>query len=111
MYHGFARASGLNYWQSLGYTFVGSLFWEIAGETTRPSQNDQISTGIGGSFLGEALFRMSNLWLENQTGRGFWRELLVAAAISPPVGFNRLAFNERFRGVSTRAMIRSTTVP
>jgi hypothetical protein len=24
MYHGFARASGLNYWQSLGYTFAGS---------------------------------------------------------------------------------------
>ncbi len=98
MYHGFARASGFNYWQGLGYTFVGSLFWEIAGETTRPSQNDQISTGIGGSFLGEALFRMSNLWLEKQTGGGFWREL-IAAAISPPVGFNRLAFNDRFKGI------------
>ncbi|HEU4637522.1 MAG TPA: DUF3943 domain-containing protein, partial [Candidatus Binatia bacterium] len=48
MYHGFARASGLNYWQGLAYTFVGSIFWEIAGETTRPSKNDQISTGIGG---------------------------------------------------------------
>jgi hypothetical protein len=40
MYHGFARASGLNYWQGLVYTFVGSVFWEIAGETTRPSKND-----------------------------------------------------------------------
>ncbi|MGH7871364.1 MAG: DUF3943 domain-containing protein [Candidatus Binatia bacterium] len=28
MYHGFARASGLNYWQGLAYTLVGSLFWE-----------------------------------------------------------------------------------
>ena len=98
MYHGFARASGLNYWQGLAYTFVGSLFWEIAGETTRPSKNDQISTGIGGTFLGEALFRMSNLWLEKATGPRFWREL-VAAAISPPVGFNRLAFGERFKGI------------
>jgi hypothetical protein len=98
MYHGFARASGLNYWQGLGYTFVGSLLWEIAGETTRPSRNDQISTGIGGSFLGEALFRMSNLWLEKATGPTFWREL-VGAAISPPVGFNRLAFGERFKGI------------
>jgi hypothetical protein len=34
MYHGFARASGLNYWQGLAYTFAGSVFWEIAGETT-----------------------------------------------------------------------------
>jgi Domain of unknown function (DUF3943) len=98
MYHGFARASGLNYWQGLAYTFVGSAFWEIAGETTRPSTNDQINTGIGGSFLGEALFRMSNLWLEQGRGSRFWREL-VAAAISPPVGFNRLAFRERFDGI------------
>jgi hypothetical protein len=98
IYHGFARASGLNYWQGLAYTFVGSIFWEIAGETTRPSKNDQISTGIGGSFLGEALFRISNLWLEQETGSPFWREV-VAAAISPPVGFNRLAFGQRFDGI------------
>ena len=98
MYHGFARASGLNYWQGLAYTFVGSVLWEIAGETTRPSINDQISTGIGGSFFGEALFRMSNLWLEKATGPSFWREL-VGAVISPPVGFNRLAFGERFKGI------------
>jgi hypothetical protein len=98
MYHGFARASGLNYWQGLAYTFVGSLFWEIAGETTRPSQNDQISTGIGGSFLGEALFRMSSFWLELGKGSRFWREVL-AAAISPPVGFNRFVFGDRFDGV------------
>ena len=98
MYHGFARASGLNYWQSLPYTFVGSVFWEIAGETTPPSKNDQISTGIGGSFLGEALFRMSNLWLEQGIGSSFSREV-VAAAISPPTGFNRLAFKQRFDGI------------
>ena len=98
MYHGFARASGLNYWQGLAYTFVGSIFWEIAGETTRPSKNDQISTGIGGTFLGEALFRISNFWLEQGTGSRFWREI-VAAAISPPVGFNRLAFDQRFADI------------
>ena len=98
MYHGFARASGLNYWHGLAYTFVGSIFWEIAGETTRPSKNDQISTGIGGTFLGEALFRISNFWLEQGTGSRFWREI-VAAAISPPVGFNRLAFDQRFADI------------
>jgi hypothetical protein len=98
MYHGFARSAGLNYWQGLGYTFVGSLFWEIAGETTPPSRNDQISTGIGGSFLGEALFRTSNFWLEQELGSPFWRELL-AVAISPPVGFNRLVFGDRFQAI------------
>src|SRR5260221_357719 len=51
MYHGFARASGLSYWEALTYTFAGSAFWEIAGERTPPSRNDQINTGIGGQRL------------------------------------------------------------
>ena len=95
MYHGFARSAGLNYWESLGYTVVGSAAWEIAGETTPPSRNDQITTGFGGSFLGESLFRMSNLVLEQSDLPKFWREL-AAAAISPPTGFNRAAFGDRF---------------
>lgn len=96
MYHGFARSAGLSYWESVGYTFAGSLLWEIAGETTPPSKNDQIASGIAGSFLGEPLFRMANLVLEKWTGvSGPWREL-TAALISPSTGFNRLAFGDRF---------------
>ncbi len=96
MYHGFARSAGLSYWESLAYTFAGSIFWEIAGETTTPSKNDQVASGIGGTFLGEALFRMSSLVLENANGTPrFWREL-GAAVISPSTGFNRLAFGDRF---------------
>lgn len=98
MYHGFARASGLSYWEGVGYTSVASVIWEIAGERERPSINDQISSGIGGSFLGEALFRMANLWLGREIGPSFLREL-VGAVISPPVGINRLAFGERFKGI------------
>ena len=96
IYHGFARSAGFNYWESLGYTFAGSAFWEIFGETTRPSRNDQIASGIAGSFLGESMFRMSNLVLEKETHLSpFWRET-AAAAISPSTGFNRLAFGNRF---------------
>lgn len=98
IYHGFARASGLGYWEASGYTFLGSAFWEIAGETTQPSRNDQITTGIGGTFLGEALFRMANLVLEREREPTWYREVL-AAAISPPTGFNRYAFGDRFRRV------------
>ena len=99
MYHGFARSAGLNYWESLGYTFAGSVLWEIAGETTIPSRNDQIASGIGGSFLGEPLFRMANLVLEKSDRLPpFWREL-TAAVISPATGFNRLAYGGRFKGV------------
>jgi hypothetical protein len=98
IYHGFARSAGLDYWQALGYTFAGSLVWEIAGETTPPSKNDQIATGIGGTFLGEALFRMASLVLEKDELPPMWREV-AAAAISPSTGFNRLAFGERFRAI------------
>ena len=96
IYYGFARSAGLNYWESLVYTAVGSFLWETAGETGPPSINDQITTSIGGTFLGEPLFRMASLLLESGDGTpGFWREL-GAAVISPSTGFNRLIFGNRF---------------
>jgi hypothetical protein len=99
MYHGFARSAGLNFWEAAAYTFAGSAFWEIAGETTPPSRNDQIASGIAGSFLGEALFRMANLLLERgDAAPPLWREV-GAAVISPSTGFNRLAFGDRFKTI------------
>lgn len=100
MYHGFARSAGLGYWEASGYTILGSVFWEIAGEATPPSVNDQITTGFGGSFLGEPLYRLASLVLESgSSGKpGFWREM-AAAAISPATGFNRWAYGDRFDGV------------
>src|ERR1700720_1250285 len=98
MYHGFARSAGLGYWESLAYTFAGSALWEIAGEKTPPSRNDQVASGIGGSFLGEVLFRLSNLVLEHENIPRLWREL-GAALVSPATSLNRLAFGDRFKGV------------
>jgi hypothetical protein len=99
MYQGFARSAGFNFWESAGYTFAGSAFWEIFGETTKPSRNDQVASGIGGAFLGEALFRMSNLVLEQGGGMSRpWREA-VAALIAPSAGFNRLVYPDRFGAI------------
>jgi uncharacterized protein DUF3943 len=98
MYHGFARSTGHDYWTSMGYTFAGSLAWEIAGENTPPARNDQVSSGIAGSFLGEPLFRMANLMLERGRMSPLWREI-SAAAIQPSLGFNRLVFGDRFGGI------------
>jgi hypothetical protein len=98
MYHGFARSAGLSYWESSAYTFLGSALWEIAGENTPPSRNDQVATGIGGSFLGEVLFRLSNLVLEHDNIPPLWREV-GAAVVSPSTGLNRLAFGDRFKSV------------
>jgi len=100
IYFGFARSAGLDFWRSLAYSLGGSLLWETAGETSRPSLNDHINTAIGGAFIGEAAFRMASLLLEGGGGEtpGFWREL-GAAVISPPTGFNRLVFGDRFDAV------------
>src|SRR5687768_17738338 len=90
MYHGIARSNGLSYWPSVAYTFAGSALWEIAGETTPPSANDQIASGIAGSFLGEPLFRISRLLLEHaDNGPGAWR-MLASVLASPPTGINHL---------------------
>ena len=99
MYPNFARSVGLSKWESLAYTFVGCTAWEIAGETPPPSRNDQIASGIGGTFLGEAMIRMSNLILEQWGGVGkSWREA-AAAEISPAAAFNRHAFGSRYANV------------
>jgi len=99
VYQGFARSAGLGFWESAAYTFLGSFLWEVAGETTKPSINDQVASGIGGSLLGEPLFRLSSLVLEDGGyNPGFWREM-GAAVLSPPAGFNRHVFGDRFKGV------------
>ena len=96
MYFGFGRSAGLSYWQSLLYSIGGSELWETAGEIDPPSWNDHVASGIGGSFLGEPLFRLASLVLEGGGEKpGFWREL-GAACVSPPTGINRLLFGDRF---------------
>ncbi len=100
IYQGLARSAGLGFWEASAYTFAGSVLWEEAGESTTPSINDQIATGISGNFLGESLFRIASLLLETDSdGRpSRWREL-GAAVISPGLGFNRLVYGKRFAPV------------
>jgi Domain of unknown function (DUF3943) len=99
IYYGLGRSAGLNYWESLAGTLLGSFLWETAGETTKPSLNDYVTTTLGGSFVGEAMFRMASLLLEGGGETpGIWREL-GAAVLSPGMGFNRLVFGERFKPV------------
>jgi hypothetical protein len=99
-YQGLARSSGLGFWEASAYTFTGSWVWEMAGETTRPSINDQVASGISGNLLGEPLFRMASLLLETDSHGDprLWRRL-AAAVISPSMGVNRLLYGKRFDGV------------
>jgi hypothetical protein len=96
IYHGFARSSGLTYWEALGYDFAGSALWEVAGETDPPSLNDQINTTFAGSFLGEALFRTANLVLKSGGDSPSTGRTIMAGLIQPSSAMNRLAFGDRF---------------
>ena len=98
LYHSIGRSMGLNYWQASALTFAGSVWWEITGEKTPPSKNDQVASGIAGSFFGEPLFRMAHLVGDHSSLSPALRPW-VASAISPPVGVNRWAFGERYDAV------------
>ena len=98
LYHSAGRSMGLNYWQASALTFAGSAWWEITGEKTPPTKNDQVASGIAGSFFGEPLFRMAHLVGDHSSVPAAWRPWL-ASAISPPVGLNRQLFGARFGAV------------
>lgn len=97
--YGIARSAGLSFWESLAYSNIGSFTWEMAGENSRPSINDIITTGNSGSLLGEALFRMSQLVLQEDAPRpDAWHEA-GAALLSPPTAFNRWTYGDRFKPI------------
>ncbi|HXK09185.1 MAG TPA: DUF3943 domain-containing protein [Vicinamibacteria bacterium] len=85
-----ARANGLNFWTSYGYAFAGSFFWECCSENHPIALNDQVSTGIGGPAMGEALFRISSEILDNRsTGWGRAGREAAAFLVDPVRGLNR----------------------
>ncbi|MGH7582483.1 MAG: DUF3943 domain-containing protein [Gemmatimonadales bacterium] len=93
-----ARSNGLSYWASAPLVFLGSTEWEYFGETTRPSINDLVNTGMGGIALGEMFYRVAATIRSNEASGGerFLREL--AALPFDPVG----SVNRLFRGEWSR---------
>ena len=93
-----ARSMGLNFYESFGYAFLGSLMWEQFYEIQPPSLNDQVNTPFGGSLLGESLFRMSRLILDSGGyAPSAWRQFF-AFCLNPVQGLNRLMFRDKYRG-------------
>jgi uncharacterized protein DUF3943 len=90
-----ARSNGLSFWASAPFTFFHSAVWEYFGETTQPSINDFVDTGLGGIALGEMFHRVAATIRNNELGGGA-RVLRELAAIPfDPVGsFNRVLRGE-----------------
>jgi Domain of unknown function (DUF3943) len=88
-----ARSSGLSFWWSALYPFLSSLAWEMFYEIDAPSYNDQVTTPMGGIFLGEVLHR-SALLLLNEAGGPRWLRAIGAFVLEPMGQINRTLFND-----------------
>jgi len=98
MYFNAARTNGYSFWGSAAWPLAGSLMWELFWEAWAPSPNDLVNTSVGGVILGETLFRLSRLTLDNTAtgGERVWREI-GSALLNPISGFNRLVRGETGR--------------
>ena len=98
MYFNAARSNGYDFWTSVPFAFTGSFLWEYMFEAHHPSYNDWIATSVGGTTLGEMLYRLSDLVLDNRaTGSGRrWREF-GGLLLDPLRGFNRIISGEATR--------------
>lgn len=97
-YYGAGRANGYDYYQSGMWAFAGSWLFEYMGENKRPSYNDWITSGVGGMALGEPLFRLSSVVLDNEaTASSRVLRELGGLVILPVRGVNRLVTGEAFQ--------------
>jgi hypothetical protein len=86
LYFNAARSCGLSFWWAALYTTLHSLSWELFFEAEPPSVNDQLTTPIAGSLLGEALHRMA-LQLRRGEGPG-WLSAIGATLLDPMGALN-----------------------
>ncbi len=96
LYYNAGRANHYDYYESSAFAFLGAWLWEYTGENHHPSVNDWINTAVGGIAFGEALYRLSDLVLDNTATQGrTWREV-GGLAVSPIRGVNRLITGEAY---------------
>jgi hypothetical protein len=76
---------------------MGSLLWELGGEIQAPAINDQITTTISGSLLGEVLYRLANRVLDLGARSGSVLAPYAAAALAPYNSLNRYLYPDADR--------------
>jgi hypothetical protein len=92
MYFNVGRSNGLGFWGAAPVAVFGSLFWELFGEANKPAANDLFFTSLSGIAMGEPLYRLSLMVLDNEA-RGLdrvWREATVML-VNPGFGLDRLS--------------------
>ncbi len=86
------RANGLNFFESTICSTFGSYTWEVFLESIHPSSNDLILNTLGGITLGEVLFKIGDILLdENSTGFERTIRKSLAFIINPAYGAKALS--------------------
>lgn len=98
LYFNAARSHGMSFWESVPYSFCGSLMWETTCEIEPPAINDLMATTFGGVCIGEVTNRISNLVYDDRL-RGFPRFMreFVGTLICPIKGLNRILYGDAWR--------------
>lgn len=109
LYFNAGRSNGFSFWGSSLYAIGGSAMWELFMEREYPSTNDIIATPIGGTAIGEVLFRASDAVLDDRThGHERFERELACFIISPIRGLNRIFTGQAWRRRSTPGRIFGT---
>jgi hypothetical protein len=85
--------------------------WELFFEVWAPAPNDLLNTSLGGIALGEMLYRVSSLTLDNEAGgtERVFREI-GATLLNPVRGFNRAVDGTMFKRSRTPDEWRPSTI-
>ena len=87
-----SRTNANSYLEAMPYTMGGVFMWEYLGETEPASNIDIFTTSLGGIYIGEITYRLTDfIW--NYPGSRRWRWLrdFSGSLISPVGAFNRFA--------------------
>jgi hypothetical protein len=91
VYFNAGRSNGYTFYESLFFSFLGSITWEYFGEHQQKSANDLIATTFGSLPLGEMLHRLY------QAARTAGLPAPLTALISPMDSFNRITTKRESR--------------
>lgn len=85
-----ARTNHYNTWQSIPYLVAGSLVWEFLGESEPASSIDAYTTNLGGFYLGEVTYRLTDyIWNYPGSRRYRWLRNTSGSLLNPMGAFNR----------------------
>ena len=92
IHYSIGRANGLNFLESTICSTFGSYTWEVFLESIRPSSNDLVLNTLGGVTLGEVLFKIGDLLLDENSS-GFERVIRKSLTfiLNPAYGIKALS--------------------